>query len=64
MFNLLHHTFYQYRKENKKISYINSKSNYPPTTLKQIPKMIEDRLSKNLCEKKDYNDASKINVHS
>ena len=39
-FNLLNHTFYPYRKDNNKISYVNSKSNHPPTILKQIPKMI------------------------
>merc|ERR1712183_685962 len=34
-FNLLNHTFYPYRKDNKK-NYVYSKSNHPPTILKQI----------------------------
>ena len=37
-FNLLNHTLYPYRKDSNKISYISSKSNHPPTILKQIPK--------------------------
>ena len=70
-FNLLNHTFYPYRKDNNKINYINSKSNHPPTILKQIPKMIETRLSKNSSNKnlfnnikKDYNDALKLNGYN
>ena len=70
-FNLLNHTFYPYRKDNNKINYVNSKSNHPPTILKQIPKMIETRLSKNSSNKnlfnnikKDYNDALNINGYN
>ena len=70
-FNLYNHTFYPYRKENSKIMYINSKSNHPPAILKQIPKMIEDRLSKNSSNenlfneiKKDYNDAIKLSGYN
>ena len=36
--NLPNHTFYPFRKDNNKISYINSKSNHSPTILKQIQK--------------------------
>ena len=67
-FQLLNHTFYPYRKDNNKISYINSKSNHPPTILKQIQKIVDTKLSNNSSNKnlfnnikKDYNDALKIN---
>lgn len=70
-FNLYNHTFQPYRKENSKIIYINSKSNHPPAILKQIPKMIEERLSKNSSNEnlfneisKDYNDAIKLSGYN
>ena len=70
-FNLLNRKFYLYRKDNNKTNYINSKSNHPPTILKQTPEMIETRLSKNSSNKimfknikKDYNDALKINGYN
>ena len=70
-FNLYDHTYHPYRKENSKIIYINSNSNHPPAILKQIPKMIEDRLSRNSSNenlfnkiKKDYNDAIKLSGYN
>ena len=70
-FNLLNHTYYPFRKDNNKINYINSKSNHPPTILRQIPKMVETRLSNNSSNKnlfnkikKDYNDALKNNGYN
>ena len=60
-----------YRKPNKKISYVNYQSNHPPVILKQIPFMIEYRLSKHSSNessfnslKKDYNDALRLSGHS
>ena len=35
-----------YMKENNTIYYVHSKSNHPPTILKNLPKNIENRLSK------------------
>ena len=70
-FNLYDHTYHPYRKENSKIIYINSNSNHPPAILKQIPKMIEDRLSRNSSNenlfnkiRKDYNDAIKLSGYN
>ena len=53
-----------YRKPNNTPLYINAKSNHPPTILKQLPSMIERRISDlstnetefNAC-KDEYNDA-------
>ena len=70
-FRLYDHKYHPYRKENSKIIYINSNSNHPPAILRQIPKMIEDRLSKNLSNedlfnkiRKDYNDAIKLSGYN
>ena len=38
-------TFHPYKKPNNELQYINSQSNHPPNILKQLPKMIEKRLS-------------------
>merc|ERR1712240_441732 len=54
-FNLLNDTYYPFRKDNNKINYINSKSNHPPTILRQIPKMVETRLSNNSSNKNLFN---------
>ena len=58
-FNLLNRKFYLYRKDNNKTNYINSKSNHPPTILKQIIKMVEKRLSKNSNNKDLFNNIKK-----
>ena len=70
-FNLYDNTYHLYRKENSKIIYINSNSNNPSAILKQIPKMIEDRLYRNSSNenlfnkiKKDYNDAIKLSCYN
>merc|ERR1712045_327466 len=38
--------FEPYMKENNPIFYVHSKSNHPPLILKNLPKNIENRLSK------------------
>ena len=50
---------------------MNLSSNHPPVVLKQIPKMIENRLIKNLSSrklfdsmKKEYSDALKLNGYN
>ena len=50
--NLKKHSFFPYRKPNNRINYVNANSNHPPAILKQIPKMIENRLIKNSSSKK------------
>ena len=70
-FNCYNLTYCPYRKPNKRISYVNHQSNHPPAILKQIPAMIEYRLSKHSSNessfnsvKKDYNDALKLSGYS
>ena len=43
--NLTTREFRPFRKPNDHPIYINSKSNHPPTIIKQLPKMIEQRIS-------------------
>ena len=51
-FNLKQHSFFSYRKPNNRIIYVNSSSNHEPAILKQIPKMIKNRLTKNSSSRK------------
>lgn len=44
-FMLYDGNFMPYRKPNSEIVYVNNKSNHPPHIKKQIPKMLEKRLS-------------------
>ena len=44
-FNLLTGNYFPFRKVNSKPLYINAKSNYPHTIIKEFPKMINKRLS-------------------
>ena len=46
-FNLNSGTFKPYKKPNDSLLYIKKGSNHPPQTIKQLPKTISDRLSKN-----------------
>ena len=43
--NLTSGLFQPYRKPNDEALYINSKSNHPPTVIKQVPTAINRRLS-------------------
>ena len=63
-------TFYPFKKPNNTLLYINSQSNHPPCIIKELPRMIEKRLSDlsrtaNEFEnhKKDYEKALKDNGH-
>ena len=69
--NLKQHSFFSYRKPNNRINYVNSSSNHPLVILKQIQKMIENRLTKNSSSrnlfdsiKKELNDALKLNDYN
>ena len=46
-FDLITGSYKPYRKPNNDTRYINSKSNHPPTILKQIPTAISNRISTN-----------------
>ena len=54
-FNLKDHTFSPYRKPNNELRYVSNFSNHPKTILKQIPNMIEKRLSKHSSSKDEFN---------
>ena len=46
-FNLKNGTFKPYKKPNNSLLYIKKSSNHLPQIIKQLPKIISDRLSKN-----------------
>ena len=49
---LLKNSFHPFKKDNNVLLYINSESNHPPCIKKQLPSMIEKRLS-DLSSSKD-----------
>ena len=46
-----------YHKPNEKLQYINMKSNHPPSIIKNLPKMIETRLSGIYSDKKKFDES-------
>ena len=58
-FNLKDGSYKPYNKPNNKPLYVNVESNHPPNIIKQIPKLISNRLSTNSCNKTVFNEASK-----
>ena len=56
---LKHDSYYPYRKPNNKINYLNANSNHLPAILKQIPKMVENRLTKNSSNSNLFNSINK-----
>ena len=46
-----------YRKPNNIPLYINKKSNHPPTIIKQIPTMIQTRISDLSCNAEEFENA-------
>ena len=53
-FNLTTGIFFPFRKPNNVPLYINAKSNDPWTIIKDLPKMINKRLSKLSCNKDEF----------
>ena len=49
-----------YRKPNDVPLYINSQSNHPPSIIKQLPHMINQRLSSISCNEEEFNKAKGI----
>ena len=69
--NLIDHSYAPFRKPNSNLRYVSNYSIHPNNILKQIPNMIENRLSKNSsseCEfnkvVQDYNKAIKANGYN
>ena len=46
-----------YKKENNTILYINSKSNHPPSTIKNISENVNNRLTRNSANEQIFNDS-------
>ena len=46
--------YFPFRKANNTPLYINAFSNHPPTIIKQLPKMINKRISDLSCNKEEF----------
>ena len=55
--NLSNGKFYPYRKPNDKPLYINTRSNYPPSIIKQLPSGINKRISSFSCNAEEFEKA-------
>ena len=53
-FNLNSGTYYPYRKPNDQPLYINTKSNHPPSIIKQLPKNISHLISSLSCNETEF----------
>lgn len=47
--------YYPFRKPNDTIRYINTNSNHPPSITKQLPSMINTRISELSCDEHEFN---------
>ena len=59
-FDLTSGKFFPYRKPNNTLLYINVKSNHPPSIIKELPKMINKRLSDLSCNKGEFDKAKPL----
>ena len=60
-FNLNTGKYFPFKKPNNAPLYIHSKSNHPPSVIKQLPSMTNKRISSLSCDKTEFNKA-KITV--
>ena len=49
--------FFPYKKPNDILQYVNSQSNHPPAIIKEIPKIIQTRITKLSCDVNQFNRA-------
>ena len=49
--------YFLFRKVNNKLLYINAKSNHPYTIIKELPKIINKRLSELYCSQEEFSKA-------
>ena len=56
-FDLQYGKFFPYRKPNDTPLYVDSSSNHPPAIIKQLPDMIQKRLSELSCDENEFNKA-------
>ena len=54
-FNLNNGTYRPYKKSNDLLLYINKSSNHPPQIINQLPKIINERLSRNSSNEEVFN---------
>ena len=59
-FNLATGNFFPLRKPNNKPLYINTRSNHPPKVLRDLPNMINKRLSDSSCNEEEYEKAKPL----
>ena len=57
MFDLDSGKYSPYRKPNSKPLYIHAKSNHPPTIIKELPNMINRRISDLSCDREEFTKA-------
>ena len=53
--NLNNDTYRQYKNPNDFLPYINKSSNHPPQIINQLPKIINERLSRNSSNEEVFN---------
>ena len=53
-FNLATKKYFPFRKANNTPLYINAFSNHPPTIIKQLPKIINKKISDFFCNKEEF----------
>ena len=58
MLDLKGNKYYPFRKPNSKPQYIHTQSNHPPSIIKQIPRMISERISGRSCNKSEFERAA------
>ena len=63
-FNLTTGKFFPYRKPNNIPLYINVKSNYPPSIIKDLNKRLNKRLSDLSCNKEEFDKAEPLHQKS
>ena len=60
--NLTTGRYYPYRKPDNDPLYINTKSNHPPSIIRQIPTSIGTRISSLSCDQDEFNKSSQDNA--
>lgn len=63
IFNLQTNSYYPYNEPNDSLLYINKSSKHLPQNISQLPKSIEERLSKNSSNEEIF-DSYKPFIHS
>ena len=59
-FNLHQNKYYPYRKPNDTPLYVNANSNHPSNIIKQIPEMINERISNLSCNAREFNNVKNV----